>query len=169
MKRTVIACISLLFAAAGSALADAGDDFRALLDEHWEWTLKNSPVLASTMGDPRYNRDWTDNSLAAIAERRKDTREFLRRAYAIDRDALAENDRLNHELFRRMLQDDVDEYPFDAHLLPFSQRGGVQNLENTLQQDQINTFTWKVLYLLDYRWGKNLGSGRKLRHGMDFY
>jgi uncharacterized protein (DUF885 family) len=131
MKRTGIACILLLLTAAGSALGDATEDFGVLLDEHWEWTLKTRPLLASTMGDPRYNRDWTDNSLAAIAERRKATREFLRRAYAIDRDALAEDDRLNHELFRRMLQDDVDEYPFDGHLLPFSQRGGVQNLDIT--------------------------------------
>ena len=131
MKRTGIACILLLLAAAGSALADATDDFRALLDEHWEWTLKNHPVLASEMGDRRYNREWTDNSLAAVERRRKETRELLRRAYAIDQDALAADERLNHELFRRMLQDDVDQYRFDGQLLPFSQRGGVQNLDNT--------------------------------------
>ncbi len=131
MKRTGIAFTLMLLATAGSALADATSDFEALLDEHWEWTLRNDPVMASGMGDRRYNREWRDNSLDAIGQRHRDRREFLRRTYAIDRSALSEEDRLNHELLRRQLQDEVDEFQFNGHLLPFSQRGGIQNLDNT--------------------------------------
>ena len=57
-------------------------------------------------------------------------RDFLRRVYAIDRSALGADDQLNYELFRRDLQYTVDEYQFNGHLMPFSHRGGVQNLDS---------------------------------------
>ena len=38
-----------------------------------------------------------------------------------------------------------------------------QNLENTLQQEQINSFTIKVLYYLDYLWVKQLVNKDKIR------
>ena len=122
-----------------SAVADATTDFEMLLDEHWEWTLASAPVMASTMGDRRRNREWSDMSPGAIKERREATRAFLRRVYAIDRNALNEADQLNHELFRRHLEDQIGEYRFNAHLLPFSQRGGVQNLDNLADQLRIST------------------------------
>ncbi len=131
--------VLMLFFACDSALADATTDFKTLLDEHWEWTLASAPVMASTLGDRRRNQDWGDMSLAAIETRRQDTRDFLRRVYAIERSALNEADQLNHELFRRHLEDQVDEYQYNAHLLPFSQRGGVQNLDNLANQVRIST------------------------------
>ena len=139
MKTTGIAFTLWLLAATGIAHADATDDFQALLDEHWEWRLQTAPLMASMMGDRRFNREWTDSSIAAIEQRHDDKREFLRRAYAIDRDALSEEDRLNHELFRRLLQNNVDEFQFNDHLLPFSQRGGVQNLDGTTDRLRLVT------------------------------
>ena len=134
MKRLNIALLALLFAASSSARADAGTDFAALLTEHWEWQLANSPIMASMIGDRRYNDQWQDQDLDAIQGRYEDTREFLQRAYAIDRAALSEADQLNYELFRRQLQDDVDRHRFRGYLLPFFHRGGVQNLENVTNQ-----------------------------------
>jgi len=114
-----------------AAAADATADFEALLDESWEWRLANFPLLASNLGDRRYNTLWTDQSIAAIERRQKERREFLRRAYVIDRDQLDADRQLDYELFRRQLQDDVDEYQFNEHLMPFRHRGGVQTLDGT--------------------------------------
>jgi prolyl oligopeptidase len=123
----------------GSARADAAGEFRTLLDEHWEWRLQSDPIMASTIGDRRFNREWPDRSVDAIERRHRETREFLRRAYAIDRNALTVEDRLNHELFRRLLQNRVDAFLFNGHLLPFSQRGGVQNLDGTTDRLRLVT------------------------------
>jgi prolyl oligopeptidase len=151
MKRTGIAFTLALLGMAGFARADASAEFQALLDEHWEWSLKNAPVMASSMGDRRYNREWPDRSLDAIEQRHQDRREFLRRTYALDRAALSEDDRLNHELFRRLLQDEVDEFQFSGHLLPFGQRGGIQNLDST-------TDRLRMLTVADYDdWLARLG------------
>ena len=113
-----------------AALADVSEDFHALLDEAWEWYLAENPMVASRAGDRRYNTKWRDDSLAAIERRHLERRDFLRRVYAIDRAALPEPDQLNYELFRRDLQRRVDEQQFKGFLMPFSQRGGVQNLDS---------------------------------------
>jgi prolyl oligopeptidase len=139
MKTAGFAFTLWLLATTGSALADTAGEFKALLDEHWEWRLQNAPLMASMMGDRRFNREWTDLSIAAIEQRHRDARDFLRRAYAIDRDALSAEDRLNHELFRRLLQNNVDEFQFNGHLLPFGQRGGVQNLDSTTDRLRLVT------------------------------
>jgi len=129
MTKIRIIATWLLLTVASTALADAKTDFGTLLDEHWEWTLASSPVMASTMGDRRYNQEWGDRSLGAIEGRHNETREFLRRTYAIDREALSADDQLNYELFRRQLQDEVDKHQFKAYLIPFQHQGGVQNLD----------------------------------------
>lgn len=139
MNRIGLAVISSLLFVAGPALADASGDFSTLLEEHWEWALANDPVMASEMGDRRFNRQWRDLGLDAIERRHRETREFLRRAYAIDRNALPESDQLNYELFRRLLQTSVDAFQFKGHLLPFSQRGGVQTLDQTVMRLRLET------------------------------
>ena len=139
MKTLKIGLAALLLTASTAIIADATTDFAALLDEHWEWTLVSDPLQASRLGDRRYNDQWPDRSLDAFERRHEETREFLRRVYAIDRNALSEADQLNYELFRRQLQDDVDVFQFRGHLLPFFHRGGVQNLENVTNQLRLVT------------------------------
>jgi len=130
---------ALLFFVSSASFADTTSDFTLLLDEHWEWRMATSPVMASMLGDRRYNDQWPDSSLAAIEQRHNETRDFLRRVYELDRDALSADDQLNYELFRRQLQDDVDEHQFKSHLMPFSHRGGIQNLDNMTNQLRLNT------------------------------
>ena len=121
------------------AWAGPSEDFHTLLDEAWEWQLTENPVFASSLGDRRFNDRWRDMSLAAIQRRHQQRRDLLQRLYAIDRTALADADQLNHELFRRMLQNEIDAHRFGGYLLPFSQRGGVQNLENTTNGIRLET------------------------------
>jgi prolyl oligopeptidase len=122
----------LLTAICGStaAWAAAGDNLRTLIGEAWEAQLANDPMFASQLGDRRYNDRWADLSIEAITAAQAQQREFLRRVYAIDRNALNADEQLNYELFRRELQYTVDEFQFNGYLMPFSHRGGVQNLEN---------------------------------------
>ncbi len=120
----------ILVAAAGVARGDAGTEFAALLDENWEWRLAANPLFASTLGDRRYARSWRDLSVEAVERRHVETRGFLRRLLAIDPEALTAEDQLNYELFRRDLTADIERFQFGGHLMPFSHRGGVQNLES---------------------------------------
>jgi prolyl oligopeptidase len=151
-KALLVLCTLILILAQGSAaVATAADDFAALLDEVWEWQLAENPMFASQLGDKRYNDRWSDNSLEAIERQQQETRAFLQRIYEIDRSALSETDQLNYELFRRQLQDSVDTSAFSGHLLPFYQRGGVQNLDS-------NTNSLRFTTVKDYEdWLARLG------------
>lgn len=126
----ILLSISLNTLFALPAHADTSADFQALVDEVWEYQMAEFPTFASYLGDRRYNDQWTDQSLGAIAKRQENMRGFLGRLYAIDRNALSDDDQLNYELFRRELQNDVDRYAFKGYLLPFSHRGGVQTLDD---------------------------------------
>jgi len=129
MQKAQLALATLLLLAQ-VAIASPAEDLSTLLDEFWEWQLASNPMFASKLGDRRYNDRWSDDSLDAIETRQQETRAFLQRLYAIDRSALSTAEQLNYELFRRSLQDSVDLFKFNAHLLPFSHSGGVQNLDN---------------------------------------
>jgi len=141
MKQAIVKVLAAVFAIllAGPVVADASADFSGLLDEVWESRMADFPTFASSLGDRRYNDQWTDQSLKAIEKRHVKDSEFLRRLYAIDRDALSEADQLNFELFRRELQNDVDAHQFKAYLMPFSHRGGVQTLNQTALRLRLST------------------------------
>ena len=139
MKTSRIWLAAVLIIASGAAFADVSSDFAALLDEHWEAHMANNPVEASMNGDRRFNDQWSDQSSEAIEKRHLQTRDFLRRAYAIDRSALPEDQQLNYELFRRQLQDAVDEHRFNGFLMPFSHRGGIQTLHNMTNRLRFET------------------------------
>ncbi len=130
MKKARSILCTVVFSLAQSSIAAPVDDFEMLLDEVWEWQLVENPMFASRLGDRRYNDRWSDDSLKAIERRQGETRAFLQRLYAIDTSGLSEADQLNYELFRRALQNAVDTFAFNGHLIPFSHSGGVQNLDN---------------------------------------
>jgi len=139
MKTLRIGLAALILAGSNATLADATADFAALLEEHWEAHLTNDPLGASMNGDRRFNDRWTDLSAGAIEERHLQNREFLRRVYALDPSALSVDDQLNYELFRRQMQDAVDEHQFKDFLLPFSHRRGIQGLHNITNQLRLET------------------------------
>lgn len=139
MKTTKIVLTTLLVSMSSACYANASSEFTTLLHEHWEWQLAASPTMASQLGDRRYNDQWPDQNLQAIEQRHDDIREFLRRAYAIDRKDLSIDNQLNYELFRRQLEDTVGAYQFNNHLMPFSHRGGVQNLDNLTNSLRLTT------------------------------
>jgi len=120
------------------ASAAPADDFATLLNDHWEWQLRENPLRASRLGDRRYNDRWTDRSLEAIERRQGEQREFLRRLRIIDSAQLPADEQLNYDLFRRQLENSVDGQQFRNYLMPMSQRGGVQSLESSAETLRLN-------------------------------
>ena len=131
LKVGMLSIVLLLMA--GTAQADAARDFAELLDDAWEWQLQENPVFASRLGDRRYNDRWTDMRIEAIERRQQEQRDFLDRLLAIDSAQLDDRARLDYDLFRRDLQNDIDGHRFRTYLMPVSHRGGVQTLESTAE------------------------------------
>jgi uncharacterized protein (DUF885 family) len=85
---------------------------KALFDAHWEWTLRNHPEWATSLGDHRFDARWTDNSAAAIAQRDAHAREMLARVQRIPRDRLIGEDRVSHGVFMQQQQMAVEAQKF---------------------------------------------------------
>jgi uncharacterized protein (DUF885 family) len=110
-----------------------------LFEDEWEWSMREYPTFASSLGDRRYNDRWTDISLAAYERRHRHRLEVLQRLGRIDRSRLSEADRLNYDLFRKDFEEAVEGYKFRDFLLPINQRGGIQTDDELAEQLRFQT------------------------------
>ena len=137
---------------------DPSSDFRQILDADWEYGLQQHPERASARGDRRFNDRWTDLSAAAIEARHRHDVEVLNQLRAVDRNRLAPADQVNFDLFRKHVQERVDEDRYHLYLIPIDQRGGIQTLDDFATRIRFET-------LKDYEdWIARL---RKLPEQMD--
>jgi uncharacterized protein (DUF885 family) len=97
----------------------------ALFTESWETTLKLSPLLATNVGDYRYNDQLGDNSLASIQQRHQMDAAYLARIAAISPDGFSDQDRLSHDLFARNLQQRLADYDLKEYEMPINSQGGI--------------------------------------------
>ncbi|MCP9354002.1 DUF885 family protein, partial [Lentilactobacillus hilgardii] len=86
----------------------------------------SSPELATTIGDYRYNRQWTDYSLEQIARDKVTTTWFLKRFEAVNPAALTEQEQISRAMMIRQLQDKLDGFALKTYELPIDQVQGVQ-------------------------------------------
>lgn len=130
-----------LFAAllARAAAQTPAEALHQLFEEEWEWTMREYPTFASSLGDRRYNDRWADVSLAAYERRHRHRLDVLERLKRINRDPLSEADRLNYDLFRKDLEQAVEGHKFRDYLLPINQRGGIQNEDEMTEQLRFQT------------------------------
>ena len=101
--------------------------FHQLVDNEWQWTLHDDPEFASWLGDHRYDGRWQDVSLEAIGRRDEYRQSVLQDLAKIDSTLLSKQDRVSYELFRGQYQNKIDAFKFGWHLVPLTQRGGIQD------------------------------------------
>lgn len=97
-----------------------------LINEEWELRMQSNPLTATFCGDPRFNDCMPDMRLEALDAQMEQIRGFQTRLEAIDRQALAAEDRLNYDLFARELWMQIEEYRFGLHLMPVTRLSGFQ-------------------------------------------
>jgi uncharacterized protein (DUF885 family) len=108
-----------------SDLARHRQALNQLLDEQWQYTLRDQPEFATIIGDYRYNDKWSDLSLAHVEQRRKDTEAFLQRFQAIDTTDFPEQELLNQQLMVRNLKENLESISLKLHLMPEDQFNGL--------------------------------------------
>jgi uncharacterized protein (DUF885 family) len=102
----------------------ASAELRALLDEIWEFELREDPLLATSVGDHRYD-DRLPSVLAADQARRAEARrKFLERLKTIDPAALDETERDSLALQRVRLEDAVREFELHHYRFPINADSG---------------------------------------------
>ena len=120
MRRLAIA---MLLAVSPAAAAPA-DDFKALLADHWAWTLKHNPLLATRVGVHDYDSELGDPSLAESDREAGEAVAFMARIDRIGTAGLSDADRTSAAILRRSLATEVEANRFSERAIQFSNRGG---------------------------------------------
>lgn len=122
-------------AVASPAAPDEATRFKRLLEEEWEYGLRENPTYASFLGDKRFNDQLTDVSFEAIERRKAHAREVLAKLKALDPAKLPESERLNYALFLRDYEESVEGQRFPNELFAINQMGGVHTMLPRLAQN----------------------------------
>jgi len=113
--------LSLSLAVPASAQRTARrSPFEALLADHWQWTLRNRPMLATTLGERRWDRELGDLTLTGMDREAREAAAFLARADAIDTTRLTASDRVTRAILRRDLAETIEGNRFGQRAVLFT-------------------------------------------------
>jgi uncharacterized protein (DUF885 family) len=102
------------------ALATPSSDLKSLMDDHWQWSLAQSPRLASSVGDKRYDDKLGDPTLRGADARMQDEKRFLARLDAIPETGLSAAEKVDRLILRRMLSEDIEGNGFGQRVILFT-------------------------------------------------
>lgn len=100
--------------------------FHRWLDAEWALKLKQDPLLATSLGDPRYNARFVDTTTAAWrAQAKKDTRRQLRQLAGFRKNRLEPSDQVSYSILKLELEQELAGERFPDWMQPISQIGGL--------------------------------------------
>ncbi|MFG6466051.1 DUF885 domain-containing protein [Roseateles sp. BYS87W] len=124
--RLIVSSLALTLSLPGWAASAESQRFHAWLDAEWELTLQRNPVLATSLGDARYNDRWVDTTTAAYrAEARRLLRAQLKALKGFRKDQLDAKDRVSYSMLLVDLEQELGGERFPEWMQPLSQIGGV--------------------------------------------
>ncbi len=119
--------LSLIFAALVSpsiARAGSGDDLKGLVDAYWENVLKETPIMASSLGDDTYALDAGDYTLAALDRRAAAASVYLKKLDAIPVASLDAAQKSEYTILKRTLDETIEGNRFGQRAINFTNRSG---------------------------------------------
>lgn len=97
-----------------------------LLDEYEEYLLSTNPILATILGDHRFNSELGDHSMAALDVQMAKCHEFHEKLITIDRSGYDEDDALTNNIFKKSLENSKRGFDLNTHLLCVDHLSGPQ-------------------------------------------
>ncbi|MBA3730360.1 MAG: DUF885 family protein, partial [Sphingomonas sp.] len=124
MRRSEIFLAASILGLASPVAAGPTEDFKALTDEYWAFTMRENPTFASQLGMREYDDRLSDISLAAEDRRTATAVGYLRRLAAIPDSGLSPADKINKAILKRSLTESVEANAFGQRMMLFSNRSG---------------------------------------------
>ncbi|HEX8256272.1 MAG TPA: DUF885 domain-containing protein [Allosphingosinicella sp.] len=118
MRRSFVLAAALALAA--PAAAAPASDFGQLLEDHYAWLLRESPVQATALGVRDHDARIDDYSPAARDRRGEEARGFLARLNAIPAAGLSAADRTNRAILKRMLEEQIEANRYGQRTMLFT-------------------------------------------------
>jgi uncharacterized protein (DUF885 family) len=99
-------------------------ELRTLFATYWEQVLHDHPMMATQLGDRRFENRLNDYSAHAFEQELAFEKATLASAKEIDSSQLSERDRMEQAVFVAMLESSVEATSFAGHLIPLTQLFG---------------------------------------------
>jgi uncharacterized protein (DUF885 family) len=99
-------------------------DLNALFDDEWDFQMREFPTYATAVGIHDYDDKLPSMALEDIERRAQYWQEILVRLEAIDRESLGTEAQINYDMFTRRVQDRVEKFKFNDHLIPITAESG---------------------------------------------
>jgi uncharacterized protein (DUF885 family) len=121
IRLALAASVCTLFALAGPLHAQSTTErAHALIDEYWQFQLRENPLLATSTGDHRFDDRLPSMTLADIERRALAMRGMLQQLKQIDPAALSSDDRVSYEMLERELALADEAFAVKRHLIPLT-------------------------------------------------
>src|SRR3954467_1861896 len=122
--RPALAILAFALLAAAPAQAAPADEFHRLLDDHYQWLLRENPVQATALGVRTYDSLLADPSLAADDRPAAEAAAFLARLEHIPAASLSAEDRTNRAILKRSLEGIVEGNRYPQRTMLFTTYSG---------------------------------------------
>jgi uncharacterized protein (DUF885 family) len=100
-----------------------------LFEDYFERLLELNPILATSIGDPRYNDRFVVGIAPEVIEQeQKLERDYLARIQTIDRSRLTPQEQLSYDIFKSDRELEIEGFRFPGELLPLNQFYSTPNL-----------------------------------------
>ncbi len=106
------------------ASSGTSGQLHALFDRHWQSRLEENPLLATSVGDHRFDDRLPSVDAADLERRYERDKAALEELSSFDLSDVSETDRINAAIFERQLWDAVSEYEFGAWQIPMNADSG---------------------------------------------
>lgn len=117
---------SLSLALPAWAAPTESERFHQWLDAQWERTLERQPILATSLGDARYNNRLNDTTTAAWrASEKQELRDSLKALAGFNKARLDPKDRVSYSMLKLDLEQALAGERFPDWMQPISQIGGL--------------------------------------------
>ncbi|HYO14767.1 MAG TPA: DUF885 domain-containing protein [Thermoanaerobaculia bacterium] len=120
----VLVCLCATLAVPPAFAADEAARLHDLFKREWEARLKESPLLATSVGRHEYNHLLPSATPADLERQAAATRAFIKELDGIDRGKLGPDDAVNYDIFRRQLENRVTDYELGDYQMPFNSDSG---------------------------------------------
>lgn len=95
-----------------------------LYNNHWEAWMRWDPLFATQSGDNRYNDRLPSMTDAAYQQWREQLIDFRNRQRGIESTGLSDSDRLNYDIFARMLDNEINELGYPVYRVLITKSSG---------------------------------------------
>ncbi len=120
----LLSALTLFSTIACAEKSAAEQQLDAIMEEHWDYSLAQSPTLATAVGVNDYNDRMPSDTRESQLQRLAAEQAFLRRVIDIDAESLSQAGRANRDIFKWVLEDSIGDYELNLSRIPFNTFSG---------------------------------------------